>query len=244
MANIFDIENYLNNLLEIDKFNDFCFNGIQIEGKHEVNKVAIGVSFNKEFLDEALKINADMLLVHHGIFGKGFFKIRGYLKNRISPLIKNNLTLMGYHLPLDAHPEYGNNAQIAKKLDLKILESIDVGFICEYNKAVEFDVFEKKLKNVFERDDLLIYRNKSYVKKVAIISGGGSYALELLEGKVDTYITGEVKEHIRNISKEMGINYINAGHYSTETFGVKSIAKLLEKEFNLEYIFIDIYNEI
>ncbi|KLO24542.1 MULTISPECIES: Nif3-like dinuclear metal center hexameric protein [unclassified Marinitoga] len=244
MANIFDIENYLNNLLEIDKFNDFCFNGIQIEGKYEVNKVAIGVSFNKEFLDEALKINADMLLVHHGIFGKGFFKIRGYLKNRISPLIKNNLTLMGYHLPLDAHPEYGNNVQIAKKLDLKILEPIDVGFICEYDSAVEFDVFEKKLKNIFERDDLLIYKTKNYVKKVAIISGGGSYALESLEGKVDTYITGEVKEHIRNISKEMGINYINAGHYSTETFGVKSIAKLLEKEFNLECIFIDIYNEI
>ncbi|WGS64277.1 Nif3-like dinuclear metal center hexameric protein [Marinitoga aeolica] len=244
MANIFEIEKFLNDLLEVDKFNDFCFNGIQIEGKHEVKKVAIGVSFNKKFLDEALKNNVDMLFVHHGIFGKDFFKIRGYFKKRIENLIKNDITLMGYHLPLDAHNEYGNNAQIAKKLNLKITEPFDVGYIGEYIDPKPFDEFKNILYDVFQRKDLLIYKNNDYVKKVAIISGGASYALESLEGKVDTFITGEIKEHIRNISEEMGITYINAGHYVTETFGVKAISKLLEKNFDLETIFIDIYNEI
>ncbi|GAB6189487.1 Nif3-like dinuclear metal center hexameric protein [Marinitoga arctica] len=244
MANIFEIENFLNNLLEVDKFNDFCFNGIQIEGKHNVNKVAVGVSFNKRFLDEALKINADMLFVHHGIFGKDFFKIRGYFKKRIENLIKYNITLMGYHLPLDAHIEYGNNAQIAKKIGLKKFDPFDVGIIGEYDEKISFEQFHTLLKNTFKRDDMVIYKNSDFIKKVAIISGGASYALENLEGKVDTFITGEVKEHIRNIAEEMGINYINAGHYVTETFGVKAITELLEKKFNLETIFIDIYNEI
>lgn len=244
MANIFEIENFLNNLLDVDKFNDFCFNGIQIEGKHEVKKVAVGVSFNKKFLDEALKNNADMLFVHHGIFGKDFFKIRGYFKKRIEDLIKNDITLMGYHLPLDAHNEYGNNAQMAKKLKLEIMEPFDIGYIGKYDNPKPFEEFKNILFTIFNRNDLLIYKNAEYVKKIAIISGGGAYALENLEGKVDTFITGEVKEHIRNIVEEMGINYINAGHYTTETFGVKAISKLLEKRFDLETIFIDIYNEI
>ncbi|WP_129408985.1 Nif3-like dinuclear metal center hexameric protein [Marinitoga lauensis] len=244
MANIFEIEKYLNELLEIDKFNDFCFNGIQIEGKTEVSEVAVGVSFNKAFLNEAIKHNADMLFVHHGIFGKDFFKIRGYFKERVAPLIKKDITLMGYHLPLDAHPIYGNNAQILQKLELKILAPYDVGFIGEYNKELPFDEFKKKLINVFKREDILIYQNSDFVKRVAIISGGASYAFEKLEGRVDTFITGEVKEHIRNIAEEMKINYINAGHYSTETFGVKAISTILEEKFDLETIFIDIYNEI
>jgi dinuclear metal center YbgI/SA1388 family protein len=244
MANIFEIESFLNNLLEVNKFNDFCFNGIQIEGNHEVKKVAVGVSFNKDFLDEAININADMMLVHHGIFGKDFFKIRGYFKKRIENVIKKDMTLMGYHLPLDAHLEYGNNAQIAKKLELSSYEPFDVGIIGEFDNEIPFDKFRTKLEKVFNRKDLLIYQNNDYVKKIAIISGGASYALENLEGKVDTYITGEVKEHIRDIAKEMHISYINAGHYSTETFGVKAIAKILKEKFDLETIFIDIYNEI
>lgn len=244
MANIFEIETFLNDLLEINKFNDFCFNGIQIEGNPEVKKIAVGVSFNKDFLDKAININADMMLVHHGIFGKDFFKIRGYFKKRIENVIKKDMTLMGYHLPLDAHLEYGNNAQIAKKLELFSYESFDVGIIGEFDNEIPFDNFKMKLEKVFNRKDLFIYQNNDYVKKIAIISGGASYALESLEGKVDTYITGEVKEHIRDIAKEMHISYINAGHYSTETFGVKAIAKILEEKFDLETIFIDIYNEI
>ncbi|KAF2956454.1 Nif3-like dinuclear metal center hexameric protein [Marinitoga sp. 38H-ov] len=244
MANIFEIENFLNNVLEVEKFNDYCFNGIQIEGKKDVNKIAVGVSFNNKFIEEALKINADMMLVHHGIFGKDFFKIRGYFKNRIEKVIKNDLTLMAYHLPLDAHLEYGNNAQIAKKLGIKNFFSFDVGIIGEFEEKISFEIFINQLKELFKRDDLLVYKNNTYVKKIAIISGGASSVLEELEGKVDTFITGEVKEQIRDIANEIGINFINAGHYSTETFGVKAIAKLLEKQFNLETIFIDLYNEI
>jgi dinuclear metal center YbgI/SA1388 family protein len=244
MTNIYKIEEFLNRILEIDKFNDFCFNGIQIEGKREVKKIAVGVSFNNKFIEETLKENADMMLVHHGIFGKNFFNIRGYFKNRVEKVIKNDLTLMGYHLPLDAHIEYGNNAQIAKKIGLNNFSPFDVGIIGEYDEKKDFDIFINNLKEVFKRDNLLIYNNNNYVKKVAIISGGASSVLDELEGKVDTFITGEVKEHIRDIAEEMRINFINAGHYATETFGVKAIAKLLEKQFNVETVFIDLYNEI
>ncbi|SHE61701.1 dinuclear metal center protein, YbgI/SA1388 family [Marinitoga hydrogenitolerans DSM 16785] len=244
MANIFEIEKFLNDLLDINKFNDYCFNGIQIEGKHEVKKIAVGVSFNKQFLDEAIENNADMLLVHHGIFGKDFFKIRGYFKKRIEKVIKNNITLMGYHLPLDAHLIYGNNAQIAKKLNLNNIESYDIGVKGNFDEDIPFEKFKRMLEKIFNRRDLLIYQNKNYVKNVVIISGGASYAIESLEGVADTFITGEVKEHIRDIASEMGINYINAGHYATEIFGVKAISNLLKDKFNIENIFIDTYNEI
>ncbi|APT75728.1 dinuclear metal center protein [Marinitoga sp. 1137] len=245
MANVFEIEKYLNELLEVEKFNDFCFNGIQIEGKSEVKKVAIGVSFNLEFIEKAIEENADMMFVHHGIFGKNFFKLRGYLKKRVELVIKNDMTLMGYHLPLDSHIEYGNNGQIAKRLNLKNIIPFDYGVIGEYEKEIPFSEFKEKMEEVFQRKDLFIYKNKEYVRKIAIISGGASYIIDALENtEVDTFITGEVKEHIRDIAKEIGINYINAGHYTTETFGVKAIGEILEKKFGLETIFIDVYNEI
>ncbi|OAA28367.1 dinuclear metal center protein [Kosmotoga arenicorallina S304] len=242
--NAFEIEEYLNGILKPWNFEDFCFNGIQIEGSRNVKRVALGVSFNLAFIEKAIGWSADMLLVHHGIFGKDFFKLRGYLKKRVEKVLENGLTLMGYHLPLDAHPECGNNALIAKALGLEIEEPFDVGYIGGYNTPIETSTFLDRLSKLLNRKDLLSYVNRPTVQKVCVISGGGASDIIKLEGKVDTFITGEVKEHIRDLSREMQINFINAGHYATETFGVKEIGKLLEEKFGLETRFFDIYNEV
>lgn len=241
---LFAIESYLNEILEPWNYNDYCYNGIQIEGKLEVKKVAVGVSFNEAFIDRALEEHVDMLLVHHGIFGSGFFSLRGYMKRRVEKVIKNDLTLMGYHLPLDAHREYGNNATILKLLELEPIEQIDVGYIGEYEEAISFGNFYKKLKHLFPNQPIFKYVNSDFVKRVCVISGGAADDLREVEGRVDTFITGEVKEQTRDEAREMGINFINAGHYATEVFGVKNLGRLLEENLGLEVVFIDVWNEV
>ena len=242
--NIFEAEKYLNNLLKVENFDDFCHNGIQIEGIPEINKIAIGVSFNEEFIDKAIKQNCQMMLVHHGIFGKKLFKLTGFQKKRIEKVIKNDMTLMGYHLPLDAHEKYGNNISILKELNLLNPIPFSFGFIGSYKKKVSFDSFENTLKNVFKNQKLKIYKNNEFVQKVCIISGDSANIIEVLENEVDTFISGETKEYSKAYAQESKINFINAGHYTTETFGVKNIGKLLEEKFNVETVFIDVYNEI
>lgn len=242
--NTFEIEEYLNGILEPWNFEDFCFNGIQIEGSRNVKRVALGVSFNLTFVEKAIDWNADMLLVHHGIFGKDFFKLRGYLKKRVEKVLENGLTLMGYHLPLDAHPEYGNNASILMGLGLKIQEPFDVGYIGSYDTPIETSAFLDRLCELLNRKEILSYVNRPLVQKVCVVSGGGASDIFKLEGKVDTFITGEVQEYTRDLAREMKINFINAGHYSTETFGVKKLGKLLEENLGLETRFFDIYNEV
>lgn len=242
--NIFELENFLNSILKPWDYDDFCHNGIQIEGAHTINKIALGVSFNEEFISTAIKENCDLLLVHHGIFGKDFFELKGYLKRRVEKVIKNNLTLMAYHLPLDGHEEYGNNVSILKSLNLNIKEKVDVTFIGEYEDPILFMDFHKQVEKLFNPQPLLVYQNNKFVKTVGVCSGGGSSFLESVENKIDTFITGEVKEQTRNIVAEMGINFINAGHYSTEVFGIKNIGDLIRNSFGIEVEFIDIYNEI
>lgn len=242
--NIFELENFLNSILEPWNYDDFCHNGIQIEGKHVAKKIGCGVSFNDEFVSSAINENCDLILVHHGIFGKDFFQLTGYMKRRVEKVIKSDITLMAYHLPLDGHEKYGNNISILKSLNLKIKEKIYVGFIGEYEIPIKFEEFLKKLKEIFGTQPLQLYKNKEYVKTVGICSGGAASFMEKLEGKIDTFITGEVKEQTRNIASEMGINFINAGHYATEIFGIKNIGKILENKYGLEVIFIDVYNEV
>jgi len=239
-----ELEKYLNGVLETEKFIDYCYDGLQIEGKNEVKKIAFGVSLNLEFIEKSIQWGADTLFVHHGIFGKDFFKLQGYLKKRVELIIKNDLNLFGYHLPLDANEKYGNNASIAAALSLDMVEFLEDGYICKYDKKIPWNTFYRKLKSVFY-NDIICFQNSDYVKNVYILSGGGSFMLEQLPDKnIDTFITGEVKEQIPHLAKETGINFINAGHYYTETFGVKNIAELLKKEFGFETCFIDVPNSI
>lgn len=240
----YKIEDYLNEILQPENFEDYCHNGIQIEGTRNIEKVALGVSFNEAFIEKAAKENADLLLVHHGIFGKDFFSLKGYMKNRIKDVLDLGITLMGYHLPLDAHEKFGNNATIIKKLGLEPAEKIEVGYTASYSSPVTFEKFFNDLQEIIQNEQYKVYKNSDTVERIFVLSGGGSELLEQLEGKVDTFITGEVKEQVRDIAKETNINFIDAGHYATETFGVKNLGTLLEKEFGIETKFIDVFNEV
>ena len=244
-VDIFELEKFLNDILEPWKFNDYCKNGIQIEGDPVVMKVVLGVAFNQSFVESSLEAGVQLLLVHHGIFGKDFFALKGYMKRRVERVLLSGLNLMGYHLPLDANNPYGNNATLISKLGLEIQETLsEIGYIGEYSSPIETDVIVEKLANIIPGQEFVVYKNRPEVKKVGIISGGGSDFFTKSEEKFDTYITGDIKEHIREAAKEMNVNFISAGHYATETFGVINLGGLLEKKFNLEIEFIDIPNRI
>lgn len=244
---------FLNNYLKIDKFEDTSSNGLQVVGKEKVKKVVLGVSASLEFFQKAVKEKTDLIIVHHGIFWS-FMKFRAdlVLKKRLKILFDNNITLLGYHLPLDAHPKIGNNAQIAKKLGVKITEKFgehkgqSVGFKGELKKAENFKDLVKRVNRVFETKSWYLQGGKSRVKTLAFVSGGGSRLTpEAIDKKVDVYLTGETQESLPALIKESGINYIAAGHYNSEKFGIKALGKIIKKEFpSLEIKFIDIPNPL
>ncbi|QJR22705.1 hypothetical protein BREVNS_1955 [Brevinematales bacterium NS] len=241
---IYEIERDLAELLQVHMFQDFCYNGIQIEGKKEPSLLAVGVSLNMAFLREAVAQGADMVLVHHGFFGKDFFRLKGFLRQRVAYALEHNLTVMGYHLPLDAHPEYGNSAVIAKNLGLSIERRVDVGYITSYEKPVLWETFEKRLQSLFPHSRLQVYRQNEEVQRVGIMTGGAASFLKAFEGEIDTFLCGETKEQTLHEALEMGITFVNAGHYYTETFGVQALARYIEKKWGLPHVFIDVPNEV
>ena len=151
---------------------------------------------------------------------------------------------MSYHLPLDMNIPYGNNISVLKKLKLKYLKTIGFGMIGVYEKPIFFNEFEKNLYETFPQSELQIYRNTEMISTVGIVTGDGSGEIEQYEDLVDTFITGSEKEYTRNWVKESGMNFINAGHYNTEIFGISNIANLLKIKYGADIIFIDVPNSI
>ncbi|MFN4217275.1 MAG: Nif3-like dinuclear metal center hexameric protein, partial [Brevinematales bacterium] len=213
-------------------------------GKREPSLLAVGVSLNMAFLREAVSRGADMVLVHHGFFGREVFRLRGFLRERVAYVLQHNLTVMGYHLPLDAHPEYGNSALIARHLGLGIERRVDVGYITSYEKPMPWEMFEKRLQSLFPRSRFQVYRQNEQVHRVGIMTGGAASFLKNFEGEIDTFLCGETREQTLHEALEMGITFVNAGHYYTETFGVQALAEYIEAKWGLPHVFIDVPNEV
>lgn len=247
-----ELEDYLNNYLEINKFNDYSPNGIQVESNNEVKKIALGVSASLSLFESAKKISADTLIVHHGLFWKNQnMALKGVIAKRIKYLFNNEMNLIGYHLPLDAHPLSGNNARIADKLLLSEKEAFakhgghEIGVIGSLKKEIPLNSIEKQLKDFFGQINYVYPFGKKKIKKVAIVSGGAaSDVSEAYEKGADLFITGEANEPTEHWCKEAKINYIALGHYISEKLGVKALGKLIEKEFKIECTFIDILNKV
>jgi dinuclear metal center YbgI/SA1388 family protein len=239
-----ELEGFLNSVLEPEKFDDYCHNGIQIEGDRDIKKLVTGVSFSNAFVEKALNSSADAILVHHGIFGKTFFRLTGHLKRRVESVLLNGVTLLGYHLPLDANIPYGNNYAIAQKLGLESLEKFDVGLIGRTPIETTVSEFTFSLSQLFPNQKIFLHKNSEIVQKVCVISGGSSSMLDKLEGIADTFISGEVREPTRELSREMGINYFCVGHYASERFGVMNLGQLIKERFSLDVEFIEYYNEV
>jgi len=246
------LANKLDQFLEIHQFKDYCPNGLQIEGREQVKKVVTGVTANQALIDTAIAHNADAILVHHGFFWKGEAQqIVGMKYHRIKALIENGINLYAYHLPLDVHPELGNNKQLAELLniiDRRPLEPWDkrsVGRVGKFENAITPQTLIESITQQLQRLPLWIDGGKSEIKTVAWCTGGGQdYITIAAEQGIDAFISGEISERTTHIAKEMGIHYFAAGHHATERYGVKALGEWLAVEMDLDVIFIDIDNPV
>ena len=246
------LTNKLDQFLEIHQFKDYCPNGLQIEGKEEVQKIITGVTANQALIDIAIEEKADAILVHHGFFWKGESQqIVGMKYKRIKALIENGINLYAYHLPLDVHPELGNNAQLGRLLDIidrRPLEPWDkrsVGRVGKFAQAITPEALSTRIESALSRAPLHIDGGKKEIKSIAWCTGGGQdYITIAAEQGIDAFISGEISERTVHIAREMGIHYYAAGHHATERGGVQALGDWLMGELELDVKFIDINNPV
>ena len=249
-----ELENFLKQLLRPELFDDYCPNGLQIEGSEELKKIIFAVSATKESCEYAAQTKAQALIVHHGVFWKfhGTRTLTGPFAKRLFPLIKNDINLLAYHLPLDGHPEIGNAAALAKLIGLTNLSSfgsykgMSTGIMGELNKPVHGNDFKNLLEEKLNHAILYSEPNesKALISKIGIITGGAnSQWNEAYKLGLDAYITGEMSEHDYHESRESGIHMYAGGHHATEKLGIISLMEVIKKEFPmLDCIFLDSKN--
>jgi len=249
MASRNEIIKFLNEFLEIDKFNDKILNGLEIIGKNDITKIIFGVSPSLEFFNKAVEKKADMIILHHGLITDFDYKhFDETKKQKYSLIFNNNINLLAYHLPLDAHFDSGNNAQIMKCLGLEFKERFshdNIGIIGKYSIEKDVNEIVNILNSKLNTQSLLLKHGKDKVTTVAIVSGaGGNCLTDAIDKGIDLFITGEAKEHMSWQAKESSTNLIFAGHYNSEKLGVIALAEVLKNRFNVETEFIDIVNPL
>jgi len=240
---------YNASLLQTGMFKDYCPNGLQVEGRAEVVRIATAVTASKQALEVAIEWGADAILVHHGYFWRNEdATIVGIRKKRIAQLLRNDVSLLAYHLPLDAHAELGNNAQLGKLLGL-----VEQGRFGEQNIAwlgalerpKNLTQFAQQIEHDLQRKPQVIGDGVKRISRVAWCSGGAQGYFEAAIGQgVDAYITGEISEQNFHVSNESGVAFIAAGHHATERFGIQALGKHLAERFSLEHRFFDQSNPV
>ncbi len=249
MVKINELAHYTQQLMQVERFKDYAPNGLQVEGREEVSKIVTGVTASMALLEAARDVGADLVLVHHGYFWRNEdARITGIKRKRIAFLLEHQLNLMAYHLPLDAHPELGNNVQLGK-----ILGVVPIGYAGESNliafgvleKALTLMEFSAQLEDRLHRTPLIIGSQQKLVKKVAWCTGAAQgYMDEAIALGADVYISGEVSEQITHQSRETGVAYIAAGHHATERYGIKALGEHLAERFDLRHEYIEIDNPV
>ena len=246
MTTLDKLSSFLNTELDIDDIKDFCPNGLQVEGKSSVKKIAFAVSASLETIEIAVEENVDALIVHHGIFwDKDPMPIVGTKKKKIELLLKNKISLLGYHLPLDSHQKVGNNFHAAKELgfsNLKPFGPNDIGVQGTFN-PINIQAFQKSLENYYNHPAHTALGGKKEVHSAALISGGAHREImNAVKAGVDCFITGSFDEPIWHIAFEEKINFFAMGHSNTETVGPKALMQLVKKKFSIDALFIDVPN--
>ena len=242
-----ELEQYLNGLLNVSKFKDYAPNGLQVEARQEIHKIVTGVTACQALLEVAVEQGADAILVHHGYFWRGDNPVvRGMHQRRLATLLKNELNLFAYHLPLDAHPELGNNVQLAKRLGLtveSVLNEQGVGNIGSLAEPMSLVDFGEKLEQILKRKPLLVSGGTHKIQRIAWCTGGAQgYIQEALAFGVDAYLSGEISEHTTHSARENNLHYIAAGHHATERYGVQALGEHLAAQFAVECRFVEIDN--
>ena len=248
-----DLEQYLNTLLTPQLIKDFTPNGLQVQGSENITKIVTGVTASKALIEQAIKEQADAILVHHGYFWKNeSYVIRGMKHDRIKALLLNDINLFAYHLPLDIHPTLGNNAQLANLLNIDNVQPLEVGNPHSVSMQGSFKEnltavqLTQLIDNTLERKCLHIAApSNKPIKTIAWCSGGGQGYIELAaEQGIDAFLTGEVSEQTTHIAHEMDIHFFAAGHHATERYGIKALGEHLASEHGLAVKFIDIDNPV
>lgn len=240
---------YTNTLLAIDEFKDYAPNGLQVEGKDNIKKIVTGVTANMSLIEAAVEAQADMIIVHHGYFWPNEDpRIIGMKKRRIKYLLAHDINLLGYHLPLDAHAEFGNNAQLGNKLGITIDGLAGKGNLMAYG-VLDVCITAQDLSNLIvqqlDRVPLLVGPLEKPIKKVAWCTGAAqNYIQDAIEIGADAFVSGEISEQTTHIANENGIVYVSAGHHATERYGVIALGRHLAQKFNIEHQFIDIANPV
>lgn len=252
MASLNEIIQWCDQTLKSPEFKDYAPNGLQIEGKADVQKILCAVTASQTAIDAALEYGADLLLVHHGYFWKGeAYPITGMRGKRIKALIQHDISLVGYHLPLDSHPTLGNNAAIADLLELENLEQLDpterhpIGNIGYLKQAMSSEAFKKYVSERLGFDAIHLPADKTSIYKVGFCTGGAQdYISKAASQDCDAYISGEVSERTFYEAQELNVHYYACGHHATEKYGVQRLAKAISEQFNIEYSYFELNNPI
>ena len=244
-----ELNQYLSQYLRPFEFNDYCPNGLQVEGKVKVNKIVTGVTASMELLTQAHAAKADAILVHHGYFWKNESQVvTGIKKHRLQFLLANEINLFAYHLPLDAHAEVGNNVMLGKQLGLAVAGFLDEKKMMPYtilDKPLSLKVLRKRISTALNREALLIGNEAKEVCKIAWCTGAAQHYLEqAINYDVDVFISGEISEQTVHLARESNTSYIAAGHHATERYGIQALGEHLAQKFNLEHDFIDVENPV
>jgi dinuclear metal center YbgI/SA1388 family protein len=241
----------LSHLLKPNAIKDFAPNGLQVEGAETVHKIVTGVTASQALIDAAIEQGADTILVHHGYFWKGEPQtITGMKKRRITSLLVNNINLFGYHLPLDIHPEFGNNAQLAKLLGIRYEGGLESGpnsvpVKGRLHTPLSADEFAQKITQLLGRAPLVCAPRGEKIETIAWCTGGGQGYIDLAaEQGIDAYLTGEASEQTIHSAREQKIDFFAAGHHATERYGVKALGEYLAVEYGFDVTFIDIDNPV
>ena len=245
---------FLDELLQPERFEDHCPNGLQVPGREDVAVVATGVSAGRELLERAVAADAGLVLTHHGLFWKGLpLGIDRVGRERLRLLFDHDVSLASYHLPLDAHIEHGNNALLAAALGAELTTQfpdhaptpIGVTARLPGDGITPADLVARTRDAVGGREPLAFLAGPERIRTVAVVSGGGSNHLhDAIAAGLDAFLTGEPTEWVMLLAREHGIHYLAAGHYATETLGVRRLGDLLAERFDVEHVFIDVPNPI
>lgn len=250
MELVSNIVDYVNRTLVIDRVTDYCPNGLQIEGSTEISKIVSGVTASGEFLDRAIDFGADAVLVHHGYFWRGESPVLTGMKlARVRKLLDNNIALLAYHLPLDTHKIYGNNAQLARRLGIEVrgccaADGIDDLFwYGELSEPMPAQQWVQHVSSVLSREALGVGDVTKSLRRIGWCSGGGQRFVSQAAGLgLDAYLSGEISEQTTHEAREQDVFYVAAGHHATERYGVQALGEHLAEQFALEHRFIDVDN--
>ncbi len=250
-----ELQRTLDQMLQPERFKDYCPNGLQVEGRNTIRKIVSGVTASLALIDAAIAEGADAIFVHHGLFWRGYDgRVTGWMRQRLGRLLQHDINLFAYHLPLDAHAELGNNAQLGLKLGLQATGRFgdqDLGWIGGRvggadGKPAEFanaQALAQQVEAALARTVVLVPGRDAPIRRIAWCTGGAQgYFEAAIAAGADAFITGEISEPQTHLARENGVAYLACGHHATERYGAPAVAAQVAAQFGLEHLFIDIDN--